>query len=121
MPSFVCESCQETLKKGKLDQHKSRCRYASYTCVDCLVHFKGTEYRSHTTCMTEAEKYQGKDYKGPKTNNNDTNKIKPETVVKSDVSKEENIAENDENKIDLKSMTKNIFENSKVSLFLSQN
>ncbi|EPZ33084.1 hypothetical protein O9G_002885 [Rozella allomycis CSF55] len=63
--------------------------------------------------MTEAEKYQGKDYKGPKTNNNDTNKIKPETVVKSDVSKEENIAENDENKIDLKSMTKNIFENSK--------
>lgn len=31
-----------------------------------MVHFHGTEYRSHTSCMTEAQKYQGHLYRGEK-------------------------------------------------------
>lgn len=28
-----------------------------------MVHFQGTDYRSHTSCISEAQKYQGKLYK----------------------------------------------------------
>ena len=35
--------------------------YAS--CIDCGRVFHGTEYKSHTSCISEAEKYQGKLYK----------------------------------------------------------
>lgn len=31
-----------------------------------MVHFPGTEYRSHTSCISEAQKYQGHLYKGEK-------------------------------------------------------
>ncbi|TPX56951.1 hypothetical protein PhCBS80983_g04165 [Powellomyces hirtus] len=68
MVSFVCESCQETLKKAKLDQHTYRCHYAQFSCIDCSVTFQGTDYRAHTSCISEAEKYQGALYKGPKKN-----------------------------------------------------
>ncbi|KAI9103279.1 hypothetical protein DFS34DRAFT_608119 [Phlyctochytrium arcticum] len=68
MVSFVCDSCQETLKKPKLDQHKGRCRQAQFTCIDCSTTFQGFDYRSHTSCISEAEKYQGALYKGNKKN-----------------------------------------------------
>lgn len=57
MPSFVCDTCQETLKKAKLDQHVQRCRQASFSCIDCYKSFKGTEYRAHTSCITEVQKH----------------------------------------------------------------
>lgn len=60
MPSFVCDQCQETLKKPKLDAHTQRCRGASFSCIDCYKSFKGTEYRSHFSCITEVEKYEKK-------------------------------------------------------------
>lgn len=60
MPSFVCDVCQETLKKPKLDAHTQRCRGASFSCIDCYKSFKGTEYRQHFSCITEVEKYHGK-------------------------------------------------------------
>ncbi|KAI8808901.1 LYAR-type C2HC zinc finger-domain-containing protein [Cladochytrium replicatum] len=66
MVSFVCDSCQTTLKKQKLDQHASRCQYAQFSCVDCMKTFSGTEYRAHTSCISEAEKYQKALYKPPK-------------------------------------------------------
>jgi cell growth-regulating nucleolar protein len=31
-----------------------------------MVHFQGTEYRAHTSCMSEAQKYQGHLYRGDK-------------------------------------------------------
>ncbi|KAI8590420.1 LYAR-type C2HC zinc finger-domain-containing protein [Geranomyces variabilis] len=68
MVSFVCESCQETLKKPKLEQHTYRCQYAQFSCIDCSTTFQGTDYRAHTSCISEAEKYQGALYKGPKKN-----------------------------------------------------
>ncbi|KAI9739597.1 MAG: hypothetical protein M1834_006315 [Cirrosporium novae-zelandiae] len=63
MVSFSCEACGDVLTKKKLDAHKNQCRGASYTCLDCMVHFSGTTYKAHTSCMTEAQKYQGAFYK----------------------------------------------------------
>ena len=60
MPSFVCDHCQETLKKAKLDQHAQRCRQAVFSCIDCYKTFKGVEYRDHFTCITEVQKYHQK-------------------------------------------------------------
>lgn len=59
MVSFVCDSCQETLKKAKLDSHFSRCRNAQFSCIDCSVSFEGTSYKFHTSCISEEQKYQG--------------------------------------------------------------
>lgn len=58
MPSFVCDKCQETLKKPKLDVHVQRCRGASFSCIDCYRHFTGTEYKGHFSCISEVEKYE---------------------------------------------------------------
>ncbi|WEW56785.1 hypothetical protein PRK78_002239 [Emydomyces testavorans] len=63
MVSFQCEACGDVFTKKKLDPHRSQCRGATFSCLDCMVHFQGTEYRSHTTCMSEAQKYQGTLYK----------------------------------------------------------
>lgn len=63
MPSFVCDYCQETLKKAKLDQHTQRCRNASFSCIDCYKSFKGVEYRAHFSCITEEQKYHKKEVK----------------------------------------------------------
>lgn len=60
MPSFVCNKCQETLKKPKLDIHVQRCRGASFSCIDCNKVFKDNEYQSHFTCISEVEKYEKK-------------------------------------------------------------
>lgn len=75
MPSFVCDDCQETLKKAKLDSHAQRCRQAAFSCIDCYKTFKGTEYRDHFTCITEVQKYHQKQQ--PATTNP---QIKPATV-----------------------------------------
>jgi cell growth-regulating nucleolar protein len=57
MVSFVCDVCQETLKKPKLDSHKARCRQAVFSCIDCYKTFSGSEYKSHTSCISEVDKY----------------------------------------------------------------
>ncbi|KAF2644232.1 hypothetical protein P280DRAFT_477629 [Massarina eburnea CBS 473.64] len=66
MVSFSCENCGDVLTKKKLDGHRNQCYGASYTCLDCMVHFEGASYRSHTACITEDQKYQGKLYKEKK-------------------------------------------------------
>ncbi|KAK1755128.1 hypothetical protein QBC47DRAFT_402474 [Echria macrotheca] len=66
MVSFSCESCGDILTKKKLDPHRNRCHGATFTCIDCMVHFPGTEYRTHTSCMTEDQKYQGALYRNKK-------------------------------------------------------
>ncbi|KAJ7217697.1 hypothetical protein GGX14DRAFT_304431, partial [Mycena pura] len=59
-------ACQDTVKKPKLDQHYGRC-HASFDCIDCSQTFNSaTEYRGHTSCISEAEKYEKSVYKGPK-------------------------------------------------------
>ncbi|KAF2405398.1 hypothetical protein EJ06DRAFT_24183 [Trichodelitschia bisporula] len=66
MVSFSCEGCGDVLTKKKLDSHKNHCYGAEFTCLDCMVHFRGVEYRAHTSCVSEAQKYQGALYKDPK-------------------------------------------------------
>ncbi|KAJ5491251.1 hypothetical protein N7539_002818 [Penicillium diatomitis] len=63
MVSFQCEACGDIFTKKKLDPHRNQCRGASFTCIDCMVHFQGTAYRAHTSCMSEAQKYQGALYR----------------------------------------------------------
>ncbi|WVF72157.1 hypothetical protein IAT40_006969 [Kwoniella sp. CBS 6097] len=70
MVSFQCDACADTVKKPKLDQHRSRC-HSSFTCLDCSTTFRNpSEYKGHTTCVSEAEKYQGALYRGPKKGQN---------------------------------------------------
>ena len=63
MVSFSCEVCNDTVIKKKLDQHAQRCRGAYFTCIDCSTTFQGTDYRKHTSCISEAEKYEKGLYK----------------------------------------------------------
>ncbi|RGP62875.1 hypothetical protein FLONG3_10097 [Fusarium longipes] len=62
----VSINCGDVLTKKKLDPHRNRCRGATFTCIDCMVYFPGVQYRSHTSCMTEDQKYQGALYKDKK-------------------------------------------------------
>lgn len=64
MVFFVCEGCNETLKKNKVDAHAARCRNCwAVSCVDCSVVFKGNDYAAHTSCISEAQKYEGALYR----------------------------------------------------------
>ncbi|CZT18024.1 uncharacterized protein RCC_03862 [Ramularia collo-cygni] len=90
MVSFSCEACGDVLTKKKLDPHRNQCYGATYTCLDCMVHFYGTDYRSHTSCISEAQKYQGHLYKeksakgnnktNTTTNNNNNNNNKRKSM-----------------------------------------
>lgn len=66
MVYFVCNNCQETIRKCKVDEHSMRCHSDSYSCVDCGKDFSLREARGHNTCITEEEKYQGKLYNAQK-------------------------------------------------------
>lgn len=64
MVYFVCEVCNETLKKNKVEVHASRCRaFWAVSCVDCNELFKGNSYTAHTSCVSEAQKYEGALYR----------------------------------------------------------
>ena len=65
MVTFSCDLCADAVKKPKAVQHMMRCR-ATMTCVDCGKVFDATSVNMHNSCVSEAEKYQGKLYAGPK-------------------------------------------------------
>ena len=66
MVSFNCDGCGDVVKKPKLQQHFNRC-YAPVTCLDCSMQFNSpNEFKSHNTCISEAEKYERSVYRGPK-------------------------------------------------------
>lgn len=66
MANRITQVCNESMLKKKADQHTSRCYGAYFTCIDCSKTFNGTEYRQHTQCITEDEKYQKKLYRPKK-------------------------------------------------------
>mmetsp|Transcript_3439 Transcript_3439/g.3873 ORF Transcript_3439/g.3873 Transcript_3439/m.3873 type:complete len:252 (+) Transcript_3439:98-853(+) len=69
MVFFSCDGCGDILKKNQVDGHASRCRRCdSVSCVDCSVSFWGDDYRSHTSCISEAERYEKKLAKPKKRN-----------------------------------------------------
>ena len=64
MVFFVCEGCNESMKKNQVDKHANRCRSCyAVTCVDCSVTFYGNDYATHLVCVSEAEKYEKTLYK----------------------------------------------------------
>ena len=65
MVSFTCNVCGQTVKKSKVEKHyQTECRDCTVlSCLDCGKDFYGDDYASHTSCISEAEKYQGKLYK----------------------------------------------------------
>jgi cell growth-regulating nucleolar protein len=68
MVFFVCEGCNETLKKNQVDKHVGKCRNCyAVTCVDCSVTFYENDYAAHLTCVSEAEKHHGSLYVATKT------------------------------------------------------
>ncbi|KAJ1660191.1 hypothetical protein IWQ61_000836 [Dispira simplex] len=76
MVTFVCNVCQESLKRSKINGHFYRCPDAYFACVDCSKDFYGQDYSEHTQCISEAEKYQKSLYqpkKGKQNNASNTN------------------------------------------------
>ena len=60
MVVFICEACQESIRKPSVEKHAASCRACFVlTCVDCSVSFEGDAYRAHVTCVSEAQKYEG--------------------------------------------------------------
>lgn len=67
MVNFICGSCQETLRKPVVEKHRGRCHGCWHlTCLDCNADFTLDTYKSHITCISEAEKYEKSLYRGPK-------------------------------------------------------
>jgi len=64
MVSFICDACGNTVKKTQVEKHYTTvCRNCNVlSCLDCGVDFPGDAYLTHTSCVTEAEKYQGNLY-----------------------------------------------------------
>lgn len=70
MVVFACNHCGESLKKNAVEKHKFRCSKVIFvSCMDCHKDFDEISFNGHTQCVTEAERYSGKDYK-PKPNQN---------------------------------------------------
>ena len=65
MVSFICSACGQTVRKVQVEKHyQNDCPSCDVlSCIDCGKDFHGDEYVGHTSCITEAEKYQGKLYK----------------------------------------------------------
>ncbi|XP_014783922.1 cell growth-regulating nucleolar protein [Octopus bimaculoides] len=69
MVFFSCSNCSESLKKNQVNKHYIRCRMSMVSCLDCNKEFWGDEFNSHIKCISEEEKYSGKDYKARPTQN----------------------------------------------------
>ena len=66
MVSFICDECQATLKKAKVASHSWQCSSHRFSCIDCGDSFDPRTAAAHLSCISEAEKHQGKLYRGPK-------------------------------------------------------
>jgi len=63
MVVFICNHCGDSCKKQQVDYHVSQvCRGTSISCVDCKKDFSATSYRDHIRCISEEEKYSGKNF-----------------------------------------------------------
>jgi len=77
MVVFECARCNETVKKPKLAKHLQSCRSEYVSCIDCSVRFRWDEWESHTSCVSEAQKYQGNLYQAKESANK--GKVKQDT------------------------------------------
>jgi len=56
---FDC-ACGESVKKPQVAKHMLHCWQCLFTCVDCKQQFNSETYVAHTSCMSEAQRFQGK-------------------------------------------------------------
>ena len=65
IPSFnPFAGCGDVLTKPKLDKHRAMC-HSPFDCIDCSKRFETpADYKGHTSCISEAEKYQKTLYNG---------------------------------------------------------
>jgi len=59
MVCFECGKCNETVKKPKLAKHLMMCNSFYVSCIDCNMRFTWDTWEQHTSCISEAQKYQG--------------------------------------------------------------
>lgn len=80
MVYFQCELCIQTLKKKQVERHYSaECRQShKFSCLTCYQIFDRATIVSHTSCISEEEKYQKGDLMAKKANNL---KFKQENLV----------------------------------------
>ncbi|XP_069671872.1 cell growth-regulating nucleolar protein [Periplaneta americana] len=87
MVFFTCAHCGESLKKNKVEKHyQTVCsrNLVSLTCVDCCKDFSVETYPGHTKCITEEEKYSGKDFvPRPSANKGEKKQKKWQDVIQS--------------------------------------
>lgn len=70
MVYFNCDACGDSLKKNEVEKHRRRCHNCHIlSCVDCNKDFRGNDYQQHTKCVSEEQRYSGKNFK-PKPNAN---------------------------------------------------
>mmetsp|Transcript_116910 Transcript_116910/g.342359 ORF Transcript_116910/g.342359 Transcript_116910/m.342359 type:complete len:246 (+) Transcript_116910:95-832(+) len=69
MVYFECQKCNETIKKPKLAKHLQFCNSGYVSCIDCSKVFAWNEWESHTSCVSEAQKYQGNLYQAKENSN----------------------------------------------------
>lgn len=63
MVFFTCDSCGESLKKVQVEKHLLKCRSCQVlSCIDCGADFRGDDYKSHNRCISEDQKYGGRDF-----------------------------------------------------------
>ncbi|PIK43439.1 putative E3 ubiquitin-protein ligase RBBP6 [Apostichopus japonicus] len=65
MVFFTCNACGESLKKANVEKHYlTKCRACEVlSCLDCGKDFHGDAYKEHTSCISEDQKYGGKNFK----------------------------------------------------------
>jgi len=69
MVCFECQKCNETVRKPKLEKHLLFCGSHYVSCIDCSKVFRWDEWQEHTSCMSEAQKYQGNLYQAKESTN----------------------------------------------------
>jgi len=69
MVYFECSKCNESLKKPQVAKHLQRCGSGFVSCIDCSQWFTWETFESHTSCVSEAQKYQGKLYEAKENTN----------------------------------------------------
>ncbi|NXU55495.1 LYAR protein, partial [Turnix velox] len=63
MVVFTCNTCGESVKKTQVEKHLNICRSCQcLSCMDCGKDFWGDDYKEHVKCMSEDQKYGGKDF-----------------------------------------------------------
>ncbi|XP_061848671.1 cell growth-regulating nucleolar protein [Colius striatus] len=71
MVVFTCNACGESVKKAQVEKHVNICRNCQcLSCMDCGKDFWGDDYKEHVKCVSEDQKYGGKDFEA-KTNKGD--------------------------------------------------